>query len=204
MKNLESRADALLSLCVALTYEISEHLRAAAIKIENSVIYFYYYFNGEISEEDQENFSCVTTNAISGFLNVTCDEFFIRKDFPEALPNTGIFAFSRDTPLQKMVPRSETLNYSLEIQAILSICQALFGKISSKLRAVGVNKTQTGLEVHFLLDKGAIGKDFSVTKDAAQVVVADFPEITVDVLITECSYPSDIPNFGRIAFRRKE
>jgi hypothetical protein len=204
MKDPKSNPSALLALCCALTYETPESLRAAAIKIEDSVVYFYYYFNGEVSEDDQDTTSCVSTNALGGFSNVTCEELFIRKDFPEPLPDIGIYAFSRDTIIPKSVSRAETLNYVLEAQAVLSICQALFGKVSSKLRAAGVNKTDNGLQIHFLLDIKTNERDLFLTHQAAQEVVADFPEIKVDIIIEECPYPQKLPELERYAYYRKE
>lgn len=203
--NVESKADALFSLCRALLGEIPFNLRAAAIKIENSVIWTYFFFQGEFSEDDWEDMSCVNTEVISDFPSVDTEIVVRRLDYPNPLPEVGLYAFSRDTPMPKSVLQHEIRDCPLLANAILSICQALLGKVSPHLRGVGMKEIEGGLKVFFFLDKGAKSADFALTEQAAREVVADFPELSVDVDIQYRPFPDVMTSFlDRWAFLRKE
>ena len=201
--NSELQDQMLSHLSSALIKEVPDSLRAAAMRLENGVLYFYFYFNGEFSEEEQEDMSCVVTEAMD-FPNTTCEEFYLRKDFPEPLPNIGIYAFSRDTAVQRSVSRSELAHWDLEIQLGLSLCQALFGKIPLSLRAAGLKTIEEGSELWFLFNEGATEKDHLLVQQATELVSVDFPELKIRSRIELCPFPQELTGIEGLVFYKKE
>ena len=84
-----NRVGAILSMNRALWGEVSPPLRAARIKWDDKVIYLFFYYDGEISEEDHESAECVSTEVISDFPEYQLEVDIIRIDYPKAIPQEG-------------------------------------------------------------------------------------------------------------------
>lgn len=79
----------MLSLQRALLCEVSSHLRMVAFNLneEENVIFVYFYFDGEITDEDLDSASCITGEVSGDFDSETqVLEKCIQLDFPERLP----------------------------------------------------------------------------------------------------------------------
>src|SRR5258708_5912730 len=62
-----NRINAILSLNRALCCEVSPKLRCARINWDNDTVWLYFYYDGDISEEDDESAQCVATEVITDF-----------------------------------------------------------------------------------------------------------------------------------------
>ena len=76
----------LLSLMRALWGEVSPALRAASIKLDNQTVHVFFFYDGEISDEDQESAECVATEVIASFPNYKLEVDIRRLDYPNPLP----------------------------------------------------------------------------------------------------------------------
>lgn len=79
----------LLSLQKALIGSITSHLRAINVGWDESHITIYFFYDGEISEEDREESECVATEVLSAFPENTVTAHHIRCDEPEKIPELG-------------------------------------------------------------------------------------------------------------------
>src|ERR1700733_14322379 len=83
------RASALLSFNRALWGEVSPKLRCAKILWDKSTIRLFFYYDGDISEEDHESSECAATEVIADFPEHQLDVQIIRLDHPKPIPKEG-------------------------------------------------------------------------------------------------------------------
>ena len=62
----------------ALWGEVSPALHAARIKMDDKIIYLFFYYDSEISEEDNESAECVATEVISDYPEHTLEVNILR------------------------------------------------------------------------------------------------------------------------------
>ena len=84
------RAKAILSMNRALWGAVSPALRAAKIAWDKDSIHLYFYYDGEISEEDWESSECVATEVISDFPDHKLEIDILRWDYPKPIPQEGL------------------------------------------------------------------------------------------------------------------
>ena len=77
----------LLALMKALWGEVSPALRAASIKWNDQMVHLFFFYDGEISEEDNESAECVATEVIASFPEHRLEIDIKRLDYPNPLPN---------------------------------------------------------------------------------------------------------------------
>jgi hypothetical protein len=92
------RVRALLAVLYGLIGEVSHLLRAVKIKWDEKVIYLYFFYDGEISEEDRESAECIATEVISNFSKHTLEVNILRWDYPKQIPNEGELVYKRREP----------------------------------------------------------------------------------------------------------
>ena len=81
-----NHADAVLSMNRALWLEVSPALRAAMISWNEEEVHLYFYYDGEISEEDNESAECVATEVIADFPEHNLEVDILRWDYPKPIP----------------------------------------------------------------------------------------------------------------------
>jgi len=84
------RVSAILSLNRALWGEVAPTLRAAKIKWNEKTVHLYFYYDGEISEEDHESAECVATEVIADFPEHKLEIDILRWDYPKPVPQEGL------------------------------------------------------------------------------------------------------------------
>lgn len=88
--------EVLVAMQQALLGEVSARLRAVAVFYDDESIEFTCYFDGNISEEDQESMSCVETELMAVFPgNHSINYSLHRIDYPGLIPKDGIWVFLR-------------------------------------------------------------------------------------------------------------
>ena len=97
MKNI-TRINAILSLSRGLWGEVFPSLRSASIDWNDDKIILYFYYDGEISEDDHESLECVATEVISDFPEYGLDVNIERWDYPQKVPQIGELVYYRKEP----------------------------------------------------------------------------------------------------------
>ncbi|WP_437480736.1 hypothetical protein WME75_36185 [Sorangium sp. So ce1014] len=96
----DRRCAVLVAVQQALLGEVTANLRAVAVTYDNKSIRLEAYFDGEISDEDEEAMSLVETELIAAFPeDHATDVSLIRRPAPEPIPKNRIWAFHRKEPL---------------------------------------------------------------------------------------------------------
>ena len=83
------RINVMLSLQKALIGAITPHLRAVNIAWDMHRIDIYFIYDGEISEDDQEESECAATEVLANFPDDSIETHHIRCDFPNRIPVIG-------------------------------------------------------------------------------------------------------------------
>lgn len=89
------RITSLLAVLYGLIGEVSPPLRAVRIKWDEKTIHLYFYYDGEIAEEDRESAECIATEIISNFSAHTLEVNILRWDYPKQIPNEGELVYMR-------------------------------------------------------------------------------------------------------------
>ncbi len=82
----------------ALWREVSSSLRAARIKWDNKKIYLFFFYEGEISEEDQDSAESAATEVMSDFPDYEFEVAILRLDYPLPIPSEGELVYMRREP----------------------------------------------------------------------------------------------------------
>ena len=80
------RVRAILTMSRALWGEVSPALRAAMISWSEEEIHLYFYYDGEISEEDNESAECVATEVSATYPDMKLEVDILRWDYPKSVP----------------------------------------------------------------------------------------------------------------------
>lgn len=86
---------AILNMNRALWGEVSPALRAVKVKWDQDVVYLFYFYDGEISEEDNDSAQCVSAEFISSYPEYKLEEFILRVDYPKPIPKEGELVYKR-------------------------------------------------------------------------------------------------------------
>jgi len=86
-----------LSLQRALLGNITSNIRAVAIELRIKNISLFFYFDGELDDEDKELVSVVETEVIADFdEDFAIEAIAVRLDYPQPIQNTnGFLVFLR-------------------------------------------------------------------------------------------------------------
>lgn len=93
MNCVELRISVLLSIQRALLGAITPNIRGIACAWNKSKITIYCYFDGEITEEDEDSMDCVATEVIADFLEHTVDLQCITVNVSESLTQHRLLAW---------------------------------------------------------------------------------------------------------------
>jgi len=77
-------------MSAALSGAVSPALRAAKIAWDEKSVHLYFYYDGEISEEDHESAECVATEVIADFPEHELEIDILRWDYPKPIPQEGL------------------------------------------------------------------------------------------------------------------
>lgn len=80
------RVAMIFSLLTGLLGEVSPELRSASIKWDDPCVYVYFFYDGPISEENEESAQCVATEVIACFPKHQLEVNIQRLDYPHPLP----------------------------------------------------------------------------------------------------------------------
>jgi hypothetical protein len=92
------RVKAILEMNRALWGEVSPALRAARIDWNEQTIHLFFYYDGEISEEDHESAECVATEVIASYPEYELQIDVLRWDYPQPVPASGELVYCRREP----------------------------------------------------------------------------------------------------------
>ncbi|MBS0615694.1 MAG: hypothetical protein JSR58_03985 [Verrucomicrobia bacterium] len=81
------RIRAILTMNRSLWGEVSPALRASKVSWDNESVFLFFYYDGEISEEDRESAECVATEFISSYPEYNLNVEIVRLDYPLAIPH---------------------------------------------------------------------------------------------------------------------
>ena len=204
---------ALYALWLRVIDEVPPDLRAVAARMENvkaldapgSVTSVYFFFEGEISQNDESMLRQKIGHIRDSFPTETVKTHFIRKEIYEPLPDVGDYVFARDT--MKLFSTTERV---LQETGIISddawtISQCLIGKIPSHLRAAGVRTwSPASMDIFFFLDPNATSQERELLKQAANEMISRFPMRRIHVQIEEYPYPNELPKTINYAYKRRE
>ena len=93
----EIQISLLLSAQRALLGEITPNIRHIWIGLIDKTIQFIVIFDGEISEDDEDNMSCVGTEIVSDFYDLFINEQFLSIPYPEhyVIPENHFCVYAR-------------------------------------------------------------------------------------------------------------
>lgn len=92
----ESIIEARLSLQRALLGEVPPALRAVVFSMNDLMLDIRFYFDGPISQEDEESISCVESEVLADYgEEYTITAQCIRLDFPSQINDDGVWVFNR-------------------------------------------------------------------------------------------------------------
>ncbi len=79
----------------ALWGEVAPALRKASVKWDDNSVDLYFYYDGQISEEDRESAECVATEFIASYPEYELNVHILRWDYPKQIPNEGELVYCR-------------------------------------------------------------------------------------------------------------
>lgn len=211
----ELRIDALLASFFGLSGEVFPALRALYVDWDKELVYLYFYYDGEISEDDHESAECVATQIISHFSDHLLEIEILRIDYPRPLPNAGILVYQRREPLlsnqinehKKLLKTllAEDFLFSLRVKVLLSFMIGLIGNSSPVLRCAKIKWDEEKIHLYFYYDGAISEEDHESAKCVATEMVSDFPEYKLGIDIFRWDYPKLIPKEEvEIVYFRKE
>lgn len=90
-----NRVRAILSMNRAMWGEISPTLRAIQISWNTEKIYIFYYYDGEIADEDRFSAECISTEMMAGYPDYELEENIIQWNYPKPIPDNGELVYMR-------------------------------------------------------------------------------------------------------------
>lgn len=78
-----------------MSTEYFPSLRGLAVDWEDNTIVMYFYNNGEISDELENDYRCVGTEVVAQYSDAYIQEEIVRLDFPKPLPKHEYWAYKK-------------------------------------------------------------------------------------------------------------
>ncbi len=91
----------LISLWGALLGEITPNMRAVYVDWDEETIHLYFVFDGEFTDEEQEEVSCIETEVISQMPDDMYELHCMQKDAPLPIDCPGRCVYKRKEPVGK-------------------------------------------------------------------------------------------------------
>jgi hypothetical protein len=204
---------ALVAMQRALLREVTPELRAVCIDLdkEQEVLFAYFYYDGEASEERVDLWDCAVTEVWAA-LGPDCsvESKIERWDFPKKIPMKSYCAYLRkeDHSIDQEVlfPRLKITGKEVGF-ALLPVQHALLGVVTPELRAVvvDVDEEKSELYIRFYHDKEVSKEIIDLWQGAMLEASKDFGlEYALDGRVERVDYPAACPFRGRLAYNRKE
>lgn len=95
VKRSAREEDVLLAIWKALLGQITPNMRAIYIDWDEEVIRLYFFFDGDITEEEREDISCIETEVISQIPDSMYELHCIRLDCPKPIVCSGSCVYKR-------------------------------------------------------------------------------------------------------------
>ena len=207
-----TRAKAILSLNRALWVEVSPLLRAALISWNDDEIHLFFYYDGEISEEDNDSAECAATEVIAGYPEYALEIDILRWDAPKPIPQTGELVYQRREKSATLLSIPQVKDFTdqpLRIRIILSTIFALINEVSPALRRAEVSSDENHILLCFYYDGPISEEDANCVESVRSKVMRDFPSHKVEISLLQWDYPKWLPqvmgeNAPRCVYRRRE
>lgn len=94
--------DALIFMNRALSGEVSLALRAARITWHKNGIRLFFYYEGEIVEDDYASAECVASELISNYIEHGLAVYIVRYDLPAPIPPEGVVYLREEETSDKL------------------------------------------------------------------------------------------------------
>jgi len=205
--------EGLLYMNRALTYEIFPSLRTVQLKWDAEKIYIFFFYNGEISEDDSESAECVATQMISNFNNLLLEIEMVRLDDPAPIPKIGITAYHRyeasiDLHIEQNQVKELLKNnpdISSKVKILIAIIVGSLGKIYSSLRSLQVNWSNENIYLYFYSEGEVSQLEIILSASVTEYVASCLPNYIVKYENTRWDFPKKIPIENTITtYYRKE
>lgn len=205
----------ILSLKRALQGEVFHQLRSAQIRCDEQFIYVYFYYDGEVSEDDQDSMSSIVAESSTDFIYHQFSIEYIRLNYPSPIPIRGDVVYLRkelEYPGWKRItkndidyPKPYNPHLSEDIQKritiVISFIHCLLGEVSSNLQAVTVKWDANSICGYFYFDD----IDWEIHERVAHKVMEDmkkkFNEYECTARVLHVDDPS--PEGGESVYGKK-
>lgn len=204
--------DLLLEIQRALFGAVASALRAVCVDIDEKeeIMHFYYFYDGEITDELFELASVATTEAF--FSPYSVEQQILQLNYPQKIPIKGRLAYLRkneNLPADytkekkyKDVPELTPVG-----QLLLEIQQSLLGRVSHSLRKVlfSIDLDKKQISFSFYYDGEILDEDRTLADEAIKEASLAFPDYLIEKEIIRVDFPTKISASGRrYAFERYE
>jgi hypothetical protein len=88
----------LISVWAALVGEITSNMRAVYVDWDEETTWLYFFFDGEFTEEEEEDVSCIETEVISQIPDRMYEYRCVRVDYPKPIVCPGRCVYKRKEP----------------------------------------------------------------------------------------------------------
>ncbi len=212
----ELNVDIILASFFGLIGEVSPALRSLCIDWDNRCIFLYFYYDGNISEEDHESAECIATDIIANFSTHILEIKIIRLDYPSSpIPESGILIYQRCEPLfekkinerRKLIKKTLIDSYrtSIRVKVFLSLILGLLGNISAVLRGLKIQWNEQLIRLYFYYDGAISEKDHNTAEHVKAEMISDFPEHELEINTLRWDYPKPIPQEDLVTvYHRRE
>jgi hypothetical protein len=95
LRDKEKYETLLLNALGALLGEVVPSLRGVAVDWEGNIILMYFYNDGEVSDELENDYRCIGTEVVADYYDAHIDDKVVRLDFPTPLPQHKYWAYKR-------------------------------------------------------------------------------------------------------------
>ena len=208
-----------LAAQVALLREIPSNLRAVTMGAKNwgQEIDFFFYFDGEITDDQNDLVSTVMCELTAGLPNDPKGGNYVKRlDYPQKIPDSKYFIFLRD---ESHLPSGNVNSVSKArknkmldqidpswILLRLRLQEALIGRVAPHLRCVKADfdEWKKRLYFWFYYDGQLTERDEVNTKNIIQEVLFYFNGYNVEKTVVKLDYPIPIPSIGESIYYRKE
>lgn len=211
----------------ALLGKVRPNLRSIKIDINEAknIVYFWFYFDGEVSAEDKQIVENICTEVIAFFSSEYCLEVNIdRLDYPQKIPSLGGYLYKRDESIfgEEEVPvresdesrRWDTLTVNpvemydsrlpFTYNYISLLRKSLLGKIIPRLRAIkfATEPSRRRILLWVYFDGEILEEDLFLVE--AALARTSKENYTVKIVVERLDFPSKIPTIGHYLFLREE
>lgn len=201
--------------------EIRPNVRAVQVDLdkEKKEIHTWFYFDGEISDDDREIASYIIGQATNDAdLNFRQEEQYLRLDYPQKIPTQGYYVYLRDESIlpygsvvtdlgkERKNPYIEAISYKFSYLE-LRLQNALLGRIRPNLRAVkaDIDEWKKILYFWFYFDGSMAPQDMEIAQQVMQETKVYFgSEYTIKDSIGSLDYPASPPTMGMFIYKRDE